>query len=130
MKPIYILKLDVPHKDLSQNSRVHWSVKAKLVRSHRQKACLFAKICFKDILTRNLFEPYRSATIGLKFYFKDNRRRDHRNFEGRCKSYDDGIVDSGILIDDDKLTWQPTEFIINSELEHSYLEYHFYKLEY
>lgn len=128
--PKYILKLDVPHKDLSQNARVHWAIKSKITKAHRQKSCLLAKICFNQLLTSSLFEPYLKATIGLKFHFKDNRRRDHRNFEGRCKAYDDGIVDAGILKDDDKITWLPTEFIINPELDRSYLEYHFYKLEY
>ena len=128
--PKYILKLDVPHKDLSQNARVHWRIKDKLTRSHREKSCIYAKILFKELLTSSFFEPYLRATIGLKFYFRDNRRRDHRNYEGMCKAYDDGLVDSGILKDDDKITWQPTEFIINPELDRSYLEYHFYKLEY
>jgi len=128
--PIYILKLDMPHKDLSSNSRVHWSIKSKLTKAHRQKSCILSKILFKDVLERRLFEPYLRATIGLKFYFKDNSRRDHRNYEGMCKAYDDGLVDSQILKDDNHITWQPTEFIILPELEISYLEYHFYKLEY
>lgn len=137
--PKYILKLPKPHKDLSPNSRCHWSVKAKITKTYKFLARCASNELFKDLINSNLFEPYKSATIKRVFYFNQNRRRDKDNAEASCKCITDGlvqkikdgaVVEKGILFDDNLITWLPTEFIINPELDRSYLEYHFYKLEY
>ena len=130
--PIYILKLDMPHRDLSPNreNNVHWSIRAKLKQKGRYASMIATKIYFHKLLTSNLFEPYRKATIKTVFYCKTKRTRDARNFASACKATDDGIVDAGLLSNDDQITWMPVEFIVDKNINCSYMEYHFYKLEY
>jgi len=45
--------------------------------------------------------PWSRVTIEAKFYFKHNRRRDPDNAIGSLKAAYDGIVDSGLVADDD-----------------------------
>lgn len=57
----------------------------------------------------------RKASAKLYFFFKDKRRRDIRNFEAGMKAAYDGLVDGGLIIDDnaDVLTHEPTVFDID-----------------
>lgn len=45
--------------------------------------------------------PWEYVVVGAIFYFKDKRRRDQDNFMGSLKAVYDGIVDSGLVPDDD-----------------------------
>ena len=52
------------------------------------------------------------VTMQATFYHKDERRRDGVNFNAMLKPAQDGIVDSGLVIDDDSESWttQPPIF--------------------
>ena len=56
--------------------------------------------------------PLKHATARETFVWPDKRRRDVRNAEASTKAQWDGIVDSGLIIDDDyhHLTHMPSEF--------------------
>lgn len=58
---------------------------------------------------------WRKASAKLYFFFKDKRRRDIRNFEAGMKAAYDGLVDAGLIIDDnsDVLTHEETLFEID-----------------
>lgn len=131
MDPIYILKLPMPSSDLNPNRimSVHWSIIAKTKKKHRLISFALSKDLFKDILNRNLFEPYNSCTIKRVFYFNDKRRRDKDNYDAMTKAYSDGLKDCGIIKDDSGINWLGTEFVIQKDII-SYLEYHFYELKY
>lgn len=43
-------------------------------------------------------EPMKKATVNIKYYFTDNRRRDPDNYSG--KMILDGLVRAGIIADD------------------------------
>jgi hypothetical protein len=45
--------------------------------------------------------PWEYATVEAAFYYKDARRRDQDNAMASLKSAYDGIVDSGLVPDDD-----------------------------
>ena len=45
--------------------------------------------------------PWRAVTVQATFFFKDRRRRDPDNALGSLKAAYDGIVDSGLVADDD-----------------------------
>ncbi len=45
--------------------------------------------------------PWGKASVEATFYFKDKRKRDQDNAIGSLKAAYDGIVDSGLLKDDD-----------------------------
>lgn len=48
-------------------------------------------------------EPWELSRISMQFWFKDKRRRDLLNAVAAMKSAIDGIVDAGLMVDDD---WQ------------------------
>ena len=45
--------------------------------------------------------PWRAVTVQATFFFKDHRRRDPDNAAGSLKAAYDGIVDAGLVADDD-----------------------------
>ena len=45
--------------------------------------------------------PWEKIKVQVAFYFKDKRRRDQRNFESMLKATYDGLVDAGLVVDDD-----------------------------
>ncbi len=121
---VLIASLPKLHKDLSPNARIHWAVKAKIVKSTRYSAYL----SFRSLRVQyKIPDSYEKATIKRVFYFKDKRRRDSDNFDAMTKSVTDGMRDSGLLKDDDQITWLPTEFIVDKDTRPR-LEYHLYDL--
>jgi len=89
------VELPWPHKDLSPNARVHWSVKAKATRKARRDAYYAAKAAgigemdAKEFRVTTFFSP-----PGRHSYDEDN-------LKARCKALYDGIADA--LGMDDKL---------------------------
>ena len=123
-KALYIIVLDAPDRTLSPNARTHWAKKARAVKQARLASCLRTKYA---ISKQNIKVGNSVATIKRVFYFKDNRRRDKDNFNAMTKSVTDGLVDANLLVDDDKITWLPTDFITDKHIIPR-LEYHIYKL--
>jgi len=85
----------LPFRELSQNSRVHWAVKARAVKAQREEAGWLAKAQWQNR------PPMTHARISYEFTVKDKRRRDISNLVSACKSLEDGIVDAGVVVDDD-----------------------------
>lgn len=61
--------------------------------------------------------PWMKATIEATFYHKQKRRRDDINHLQMLKNAYDGIVESGLLFDDDSehLTTLPAKFLIDKK---------------
>ncbi len=61
--------------------------------------------------------PWKKATVQATFVHKQKRRRDDVNHLAMLKSAYDGVVDSGLLLDDDSehLTTLPALFEIDKE---------------
>lgn len=98
MKSITII-LPLPARKLSPNARVHWAEKAKLVRASRKTAHL------ASLEALNLRRPpgWLKARLEVKAFFKTLNFPDPSNFMGSLKSSEDGIADSGIIINDKSL---------------------------
>jgi crossover junction endodeoxyribonuclease RusA len=79
-----IVTLPLPSRNLSPNSRVHWSKLAK----HKKEARRFAALASWDQVGPCKFNGYR-----LDFYWPTKRRRDKDNAAAMCKAYLDGIAD-------------------------------------
>jgi len=47
--------------------------------------------------------PWEFAEVKPTYYHKDKRRRDEDNFQGMLKATYDGLVDAGLVSDDDSL---------------------------
>jgi Holliday junction resolvase RusA-like endonuclease len=96
------LILLLPAKCLSPNARVHPFVLAKAKRIHRDRArwATYDAIAGKT-------PRWLAATIQATFYHPQRRVRDQMNLIGSLKAYEDGIVDAGLLADDEGVTWLP-----------------------
>lgn len=82
------LTLPWPPNELSPNARVHWSVKAKAVKSYRNACYLACRLA-------NLVAPTTDGNLHLwiDFHPPSNRRIDDDNCLSRLKSGRDGIAD-------------------------------------
>lgn len=62
--------------------------------------------------------PWQRATMLAHFFHKQTRRRDGVNHNAMLKAYQDGIIDAGLVVDDDSehFTTLPPEFSIDREL--------------
>ena len=94
------VELSLPSRVLSPNARCHWSVKAKARSAQREEARWVARSAVR------LVKPlWASAHITVTPYYPDRRRRDTDNLLSALKAAIDGIVDEGILADDDRVTY-------------------------
>lgn len=61
--------------------------------------------------------PWQQATVQATFYHRDRRRRDDVNSMAMLKPAYDGLVDAGLLVDDDAahLTTLPATFAVDRE---------------
>ena len=88
------IELPLPARQLSPNARVHWVIKARYTREAR--AMVVAEVLAQ--LARGT--PLTKATVTVTFMVPDKRRRDHGNLIAAAKAYIDGLVDAGVIADD------------------------------
>lgn len=93
------IKLPLPSRALSPNSRVHWRKKGK----ETQTARMIARAATAKALAP-LPRDFRFEVLGyrLVFMWPDRRRRDDDNAAASCKAYRDGVADA-LGIDDSGL---------------------------
>ena len=82
------IELPWPPRDLSPNSRVHWSVRAKAAKNYRET-------CWALTMASNV-KPGSARPIMLKVTFlaPDRRRRDDDNIIAAWKAGRDGLADA------------------------------------
>ena len=101
------ITMPLPPKELWQNRPCNWRKKYKVVRNYRLNSYAGCRVnrCCPD-------NPWEKASARYVFYWKDKRRRDIMNANAAMKPAMDGIVDAGIIVDDDykHLTHETTEF--------------------
>ena len=88
------LVLPLPHFCLSPNARAHWTVKAGVTKKARRLAREAVEA--EDVCTA----PWAKVTATEAFFYKTNRNRDERNAVAMLKAYYDGVVDAGLILDD------------------------------
>ena len=115
MKESVIITLPLPAKVLSPNSRVGsiGSMFAKAAAVKRYRRLAREAICAECITTG----PWELSTVEVAFYHKTKRRRDQDNAMASLKAAYDGIVDAGLIVDDDydHLKRCPPTFEIDKE---------------
>lgn len=99
------ITLPLPNRNLSPNSRVHWTIKAKHRKAARRNAALWA---FSQVGQQH-FTGYR-----LDFYWPVRRRRDRDNACASAKSSLDGIADA-MRQDDSEWEFDGVRFAIDRE---------------
>ena len=97
--------LPLPSRNLSPNSRIHWSALARAKKTARRHAKLEA-FCQVGVLE---IKSYR-----LDFYWPMKRRRDKDNAAAMCKAYLDGVADC-MQQDDSEWDFNGVRFEIDKE---------------
>lgn len=70
-------------------------LKASAIKRYRALTCLAVESeCVETM-------PWGKVVVQAKFFYKDKRKRDQDNAMGSLKAAYDGIVDSGLVADDD-----------------------------
>lgn len=92
--PAYELTFPWPSPPLSMNDRKHWADRAKITKRMRTEAAWRATAARLPHLPR--------IRVSLVWWVKDQRRRDGgENLAPTVKALIDGIVDAGVVDDDD-----------------------------
>lgn len=89
----YTLELSSRLVPLNANERLHWAAKSGRTRDWRQLACVTARQARVPSMAR--------ARIVVTVSFPDKRRRDVHNLYPTAKALVDGLIDAGVLPDDD-----------------------------
>jgi hypothetical protein len=99
---------------LSLNDRKDWRVSAGMVRDIRHAARGLAKAVHTG-------EPFTRARIRVIYHACDRRRRDSAagNWALSGKAALDGIVDAGVLRDDDDTVISSTMYLRGNDVPHS-----------
>ena len=75
---------------------LHWSVRSRVEAEARYEG----KVVGLQAKPGNWVAP-QHAVISYEFHWKDKRKRDPESLVAAAKPFIDGLVDAGILIDDD-----------------------------
>ncbi|MBB5865648.1 hypothetical protein GGR61_003301 [Xanthomonas arboricola] len=79
-----------PRKNWSPNARVHWSRKARAIKSARQRALTAFQAGWKGMQL-----PAGLLHLWIDFYPPTKQMPDDDNMLGRCKAYRDGLAQVG-----------------------------------
>jgi hypothetical protein len=92
-----LLTLPFPDSLLLPNRKEHWTVKSPVVKTARQVAWATS---LEAIMRIPGWQPISQCEIYYTWFPPDNRRRDDDGYILACKPFLDGLVDSGLLLDD------------------------------
>lgn len=106
---------------ITSNHRLHWAAQARATRAIRHAAKLLAKSARIPALPRaKVVAEYRPA---------DRRRRDPANWYPSVKAAIDGLVDAGVLPDDDAAHLLGPDMRLGAVLRPAQLFLHIHALE-
>ena len=89
--------LHLPDSKLSPNKRLHYMSLHQAKKAAKEEAFVLVLESGRPDV------PYDKAHITITWVAKDKRRRDVDNLFASMKPYIDGLVDSGLLTDDDAM---------------------------
>lgn len=90
--PVYKIAFPAGTKLLNANQRLHWARERPIKKNLRDTACWLAR-------AEKIPAMRRARMVGV-FEPPDNRRRDPANWAPSWKAIVDGVVDAGVLPDD------------------------------
>ncbi len=91
------LTLPFPESILLPNRKEHWAVKYPFVQAARQVAWATS---LEAIMRIPGWQPITKCAVYYTWFPPDNRARDDDNYTSACKPFLDGLVSSGLLLDD------------------------------
>jgi Holliday junction resolvase RusA-like endonuclease len=89
-----IIELPLPAPELSPNARVFWAVRDAATRA--AKDMVIAAV--REQIPCG--EPWQRATLKFTFIKPRRGRRDKDNLIASAKAYQDGLVEAGLIVDD------------------------------
>lgn len=93
-----VVELPFPPKELSANSRLHWSVVSKAKKSYRSHAAMMTTLASNKKQVGG-WHPTGLVKLSYTFYPPANRHYDFDNLLYRCKALQDGVAD-GLQMND------------------------------
>ncbi len=91
-------------------------LKASAIKRYRALACLAVENeCVETM-------PWEKVAVQAEFFHKDKRKRDEDNSMGSLKAAYDGIVDSGLVEDDDYEHMQRSSPVFSVDKKHPRVE--------
>lgn len=112
MPEVLTVTVGIPARTLSPNARCHWAVKAKATKRARVEAWASAQVAMYEA---NVKGGWKEATAEVHWYARDVRRRDKDNCLASLKATFDGLVDAGLLHDDNAITHLPLVILVDSK---------------
>lgn len=91
-----VITLTPPAKFINANHRLHFHAKNELAQAWRTAAAKAVKAAFTTLY-------YDRAHITVAYRFPTNHRREVANLQPTSKAIVDGLVDAGVLPDDDDM---------------------------
>ncbi|MAH46901.1 hypothetical protein CMI37_13810 [Candidatus Pacearchaeota archaeon] len=90
----------LPYPELYPNAlrRLHWRQRAEISKQARQEAYYVASGDIRQYLRGR---PIKRAEVEIQFISKIYRTRDIDGLLSACKAWLDGLVDAGVLVNDD-----------------------------
>ena len=101
-----------PARTLSPNARCHWAVKFKAVKRARTEAWASAQVAMYEADVKG---GWKDATCEVHWFARDARRREKDNCLASLKAVFDGLVDAGLLRDDNALTHLPLVILVDAK---------------
>lgn len=86
--------MPMPDKFINSNDRLHWAKKAKLTKAWREAAHWYAKAA-------GLPKGLRRVHVLVEIHKSTTRKYDAGNLAPTAKAVVDGLVDYGLVVDDD-----------------------------
>lgn len=112
----YVVALPAGMKLLNANDRVHWRTRARITKALREAAAATARAAH--------IPPQERITIRAVLHPHDKRRRDPHNWYPSYKAAIDGVVDAGVIPDDNGKHLVSIEVVLGSPVRHTQIALH------
>ena len=112
----YVVTLPAGMKLLNANDRVHWRTRARITKALREAA-------EKSALDAHI-PPQEQIRIQAVLHPHDKRRRDPHNWYPSYKAAIDGLVDAGVIPDDDDRHLTSIEVVLGTPVRHTQISLH------
>lgn len=107
----YVVALPAGMKLLNANDRIHWRTRGRLTKALREAAAKSASDAH--------IPPMEQISIQAVLHPHDKRRRDPHNWYPSFKAAIDGIVDAGVISDDDGKHLISIEVVLGTPVRHT-----------
>jgi crossover junction endodeoxyribonuclease RusA len=113
---VYTVALPAGLPLLNANGRVHWRTRARITKTLREAACVVAK--------QQRIPRLGRVEMTLVLHPHDKRLRDAHNWYPSFKAAIDGIVDAGVLADDNSRFLTSTRTELGPVVRHTQIAIH------